>query len=112
MFYLSKKCTGQNLGPKVINDVNIYEHFPWELPPLSYLQSKDRILYFFYPKIMQGNARTTRKTQKNGYWKASGKDQDLIHDQYHVGALKTLVYHIGVAPRGKRTNWCERVQFK
>lgn len=105
MFYLPKKCLGQNMGPKCINDVNIYDHSPWELPSLSYLHSKDRIWYFFCPRVMQDNGKTPRKTLKNGYWKETGRVTTLTHKQYHVGDLKTFIYHIGVAPKGERTNW-------
>jgi hypothetical protein len=64
--------------------------------------------YFFslrdrkYPTGM----RTNRATEA-GYWKATGKDRDVIDSRSHsmVGMKKTLVFYRGRAPKGEKTNW-------
>lgn len=64
--------------------------------------------YFFslrdrkYPTGM----RTNRATEK-GYWKATGKDRDVMRSGTHtlVGMKKTLVFYKGRAPRGEKSNW-------
>jgi len=65
--------------------------------------------YFFslrdrkYPTGM----RTNRATDA-GYWKATGKDRDVVTHQpqaHLVGMKKTLVFYRGRAPKGEKTNW-------
>jgi hypothetical protein len=78
--------------------------------------------YFFslrdrkYPTGM----RTNRATEA-GYWKATGKDKDVVTTSSSstnparrgasgmtprlIGMKKTLVFYLGRAPKGEKTNW-------
>jgi hypothetical protein len=78
--------------------------------------------YFFslrdrkYPTGM----RTNRATEA-GYWKATGKDKDVVTTFSSstnparrgaagmtprlIGMKKTLVFYLGRAPKGEKTNW-------
>ena len=64
--------------------------------------------YFFCHKDMKypTGTRTNRAT-KEGYWKATGKDREIFKQPGRelVGMKKTLVFYMGRAPRGTKTNW-------
>ncbi|KAL5204633.1 hypothetical protein ABZP36_009504 [Zizania latifolia] len=69
--------------------------------------------YFFCQKDMKypTGMRTNRAT-KEGYWKATGKDREIFTggkkqagDEQPVGMKKTLVFYMGRAPKGTKTNW-------
>ena len=72
----------------------------------SRLKSRDQEYYFFsvLDKKYGNGARMNRATSQ-GYWKATGNDRQVRHDTRTVGLKKTLVFHSGRAPDGKRTNW-------
>ncbi|KAF9596839.1 hypothetical protein IFM89_013887 [Coptis chinensis] len=69
---------------------------PWDLPDKS---CGDLEWYFFCPRD-----RTNRATEI-GYWKTTGRDRPICNGPDTVGMKKTLIFHLGRAPRGDRTNW-------
>lgn len=46
-----------------------------------------------------------KRATDNGYWKITGKDRNVFYNDKIVGTVKTLVFHLGHAPFGKRTDW-------
>ncbi|XP_059624522.1 NAC domain-containing protein 82-like isoform X1 [Cornus florida] len=106
MFYLKRKVLGRKFKFEVISEVNIYKFGPWDLPDKSCLPSKDREWYFFCPRERKyaSGSRASRSTE-NGYWKATGKDRTVLYNEQAVGTVKTLVFHVGRAPKGERSDW-------
>lgn len=73
---------------------------------LSSLKGGDLEWYFFCPKSKKytSGSRINRTTEK-GFWKATGKDRKVIHENRTVATIKTLIFHEGHAGKGKRTDW-------
>ncbi|KAL8210626.1 hypothetical protein R6Q57_005063 [Mikania cordata] len=105
-YYLRRKICGKPFRFDAISDVDVYKVEPWDLPGLSRLKTRDLEWYFFsvLDKKYGNGSRTNRATDR-GYWKTTGKDRSVYHRSQLVGMKKTLVYHIGRAPKGERTNW-------
>lgn len=86
--------------------VNLFFYFKNWCTGKSGIKSRDQEYYFFsaLDKKYGNGARMNRATNQ-GYWKATGNDRPVKHDSRTVGMKKTLVFHSGRAPDGKRTNW-------
>ncbi|KAH9768600.1 NAC domain-containing protein 78 [Citrus sinensis] len=105
-YYLKRKVCHRPLRFNPICVTDIYKSEPWDLPDKSSLKTRDKEWYFFsmLDKKYGNGSRTNRATEK-GYWKTTGKDRPVHHNTRTVGMKKTLVYHMGRAPHGERTNW-------
>ncbi|XP_019461889.1 PREDICTED: NAC domain-containing protein 82-like [Lupinus angustifolius] len=106
IYYLKRKVGGKCFRFDAISEVDIYRSEPWDLADKSRLKTRDQEWYFFsaLDKKYGNGGRMNRATNK-GYWKATGNDRPVRHEQRTVGLKKTLVFHSGRAPDGKRTNW-------
>ncbi|WCJ19233.1 NAC domain containing protein 2 [Euphorbia peplus] len=105
-YYLKRKVTNKPFRFDPIAVVDIYKTEPWDLPDKSKLKTRDLEWYFFsmLDKKYSNGSKTNRATEK-GYWKTTGKDRPVRWNSKSVGMKKTLVYHLGRAPRGERSNW-------
>ncbi|KAL6850518.1 hypothetical protein ACP4OV_021145 [Aristida adscensionis] len=104
--YLRRKIQGQKIDDDLIPEVDIYKHEPWDLPAKCKLPFEDNKWHFFasrdrkYPTGSRSNRATIA-----GYWKSTGKDRAIKVKKRTVGTKKTLVFHEGRPPSGKRTEW-------
>ncbi|KAL4655009.1 hypothetical protein ACB092_01G421000 [Castanea dentata] len=106
--YLRLKNEGHDSGVQVIAEVDFYEFNPWELPDLSAIKSSDEEWFFFCKLEI---AFHLNRATKSGYWKATGRERHITSRKWGpsnsslIGIKKTLVYHTGHDPKGKRSNW-------
>ncbi|GJN13925.1 hypothetical protein PR202_gb00683 [Eleusine coracana subsp. coracana] len=110
--YLLQKFLNPSFSPRAMGEVNLNKCEPWDLPSKAKMGEKE--WYFFSHKDMKypTGMRTNRAT-KEGYWKATGKDREIFKQTSSasgggrelVGMKKTLVFYMGRAPRGSKTNW-------
>ncbi|MQM13399.1 hypothetical protein Taro_046324, partial [Colocasia esculenta] len=105
-FYLKRKVAGRPFRVDAISEIDLYKVEPWDLPGKSRIRSRDTEWYFFsaLDKKYSNRSRTNRATG-SGYWKTTGKDRAVCRGGRTVGMKKTLVFHVGRAPKGDRTNW-------
>ncbi|KAM7252759.1 hypothetical protein ACFE04_008268 [Oxalis oulophora] len=103
--YLGKKDRNEVLPPNKIIDVHLYNYNPETLAE-NYRSYQENQWYFFTPRDRKyPNGARPRRAAGDGFWKATGSDKPIIHNDINVGAKKTLVYYRGKPPRGTKTNW-------
>ncbi|MCD7462722.1 hypothetical protein HAX54_049257 [Datura stramonium] len=104
-YYLKKKIEGSDKCVEVISEVEIWKHEPWDLPAKSIVQS-DNEWFFFSPRGRKyPNGSQSKRATESGYWKATGKERNVKSGTNMIGTKRTLVFHIGRAPKGQRTQW-------
>ncbi|XBI94814.1 hypothetical protein VPH35_031384 [Triticum aestivum] len=106
--YLCHKLSGGGgrAGGVDMVDVDLNKCEPWELPDAACVGGKEWYFFSRHDRKYATGQRTNRATH-TGYWKATGKDRVITGDGAAavVGMRKTLVFYLGRAPRGTKTEW-------
>lgn len=74
-------------------------------PAKSFINS-DNEWFFFSPRGRKyPNGTQSKRATECGYWKATGKERNVKSGPNVIGTKRTLVFHLGRAPKGERTEW-------
>ncbi|PKI37608.1 hypothetical protein CRG98_041901 [Punica granatum] len=102
--YLCRKVAGHHFNLQIIGDIDLYKFDPWDLPSKAIFGEKE--WYFFSPRDRKyPNGSRPNRVAGSGYWKATGTDKVITTEGRRVGIKKALVFYIGKAPKGTKTNW-------
>nr|WLO57482.1 NAC transcription factor 23 [Rheum palmatum] len=102
--YLCRKVAGYNFSLPIIAEIDLYKFDPWVLPGKALFGEKE--WYFFTPRDRKyPNGSRPNRVAGSGYWKATGTDKVITSEGRKVGIKKALVFYIGKAPKGTKTNW-------
>lgn len=102
--YLCKKVAGHHFPLQIIGDIDLYSFDPWVLPGKAMFGEKE--WYFFSPRDRKyPNGSRPNRVAGSGYWKATGTDKIITTEGRKVGIKKALVFYVGKAPKGTKTNW-------
>ncbi|XP_010031542.2 NAC domain-containing protein 60 isoform X1 [Eucalyptus grandis] len=104
-YYLRKKLDGCEERVEVIAEVEICRHEPWDLPAKSIIKSDNEWFFFSARGRKYPNGTQSRRATELGYWKATGKERNVKAGSRVIGTKRTLVFHLGRAPKGERTEW-------
>ncbi|XP_010278292.1 PREDICTED: NAC domain-containing protein 72-like [Nelumbo nucifera] len=102
--YLCRKVAGHDFSLDIIGEVDLYKFDPWILPSKATFGEKE--WYFFSPRERKyPNGSRPNRVAGSGYWKATGTDKAITMEGRKIGTKKALVFYVGKAPKGTKTNW-------
>ncbi|KAI9078863.1 hypothetical protein K1719_039133 [Acacia pycnantha] len=102
--YLCRKVAGHHFSLQIIGEIDLYKFDPWVLPSKAIFGEKE--WYFFSPRDRKyPNGSRPNRVAGSGYWKATGTDKIITTEGRKVGIKKSLVFYVGKAPKGTKTNW-------
>ncbi|KAL1204828.1 Transcription factor JUNGBRUNNEN 1 [Cardamine amara subsp. amara] len=107
-FYLSKKVLLKKPSKidEIVSQIDIYKYDPWDLPRSRNTEKEN---YFFCKRGRKyRNSIRPNRVTGSGFWKATGIDKPVYSDGSNkavIGLKKTLVYYLGSAGKGSKTDW-------
>ncbi|KAF8012957.1 hypothetical protein BT93_I0962 [Corymbia citriodora subsp. variegata] len=102
--YLTPKVLNGSFHARAMGEVDLNKCEPWDLPGRAKMGEKEWYFFCVRDRKYPTGTRTNRATEA-GYWKATGKDKEIYRMKKVVGMKKTLVFYMGRAPNGQKTNW-------
>ncbi|XP_074590698.1 transcription factor JUNGBRUNNEN 1-like [Curcuma longa] len=103
-FYLRRKVAKKPLSMEIIKEVDVYKYDPWELPKTT--AAGDEAFFFCRRGRKYRNSVRPNRVTASGFWKATGVDKPIYSPcSSCVGLKKSLVYYVGSAGKGTKTNW-------
>ncbi|AQL03742.1 NAC domain-containing protein 76 [Zea mays] len=107
-YYLRKKVAYEPIDLDVIREIDLNKLEPWDLKERCKIGTGPQNEWYFFShkdKKYPTGTRTNRATTA-GFWKATGRDKAIfLGSARRIGLRKTLVFYIGRAPHGKKTEW-------
>ncbi|XP_072979905.1 NAC domain-containing protein 76-like isoform X3 [Typha angustifolia] len=107
-YYLRKKVAYESIDLDVIRDIDLNKLEPWDLKDKCRIGSGPQNEWYFFShkdKKYPTGTRTNRATTA-GFWKATGRDKAIhLSNSKRIGMRKTLVFYVGRAPHGQKTEW-------
>ncbi|KAL2342487.1 hypothetical protein Fmac_003772 [Flemingia macrophylla] len=103
-YYLLRKVSDTAFTSKAVAVVDLNKSEPWDLPGKASMGEKEWYFFSLKDRKYPTGLRTNRATE-SGYWKTTGKDKEIFGGGVLVGMKKTLVFYMGRAPRGEKSNW-------
>ncbi|KAG5251510.1 hypothetical protein OIU77_024981 [Salix suchowensis] len=107
--YLEPKTRGDNVEDlRLMAEVILCKHEPWDLPGKSIIKSDDQEWYFFCPRDLKyASGKCYNRRTKAGYWQSTcqGKPIKTKRTKKVIGIRKNLVFHEKAGKTSRRTRW-------
>ncbi|KQK18102.1 NAC domain-containing protein 76 isoform X2 [Brachypodium distachyon] len=108
-YYLRKKVAYEAIDLDVIREIDLNKLEPWDLKDRCRIGTGPQNEWYFFShkdKKYPTGTRTNRATTA-GFWKATGRDKAIFlgSSARRIGMRKTLVFYVGRAPHGRKTDW-------